>query len=82
MTGNVMDHLLSAEKRRKLPFNILFKAIIGFAAVGLMLMGSLLAFVEANRAVEQALLILALLLGALIGMYGAVRAARDASTER
>jgi hypothetical protein len=83
MTGNVMAHLFASERRRwQVPFTVFFKAVIGFAALGLISAGAALSFVHIGAAVELAIQISALLIGAILGGYGAVRAARDASTKR
>lgn len=80
MTGNVMAQF--SPNPRHVPFDLLFKSVFGFAVLGLVLIGAILAFVPTSASVGLTFQILATLAGAAIGGYGALRATKDASSDR
>jgi hypothetical protein len=79
MTGNLMAQF--GATRKHVPFKLLFKSVIGFAVLGLVVVGAILAFVRLSAPVELTFQILAVVVGAAIGAYGAWRAAGDASSK-
>ena len=78
MSGSIMAQIGD----RHVPFDVMFKAVIGCAVAGILVVGAPLAFVDAGAHVEFALQVIAGLGGAILGAYVTTRAARNASPQR
>lgn len=70
-----------SSNRHRVPFDLLFKSVFGFAVLGLVSIGTVLAFVPMSASAKLTFQILATIVGAAIGGYGALRASRDASSD-
>ena len=80
MTGNILAQFSAG--LGQVPFNVLFKAVVGYALVGILLVGSVFILVDDTVAarIMLPLQVLAALAGAMVGAIAAWRSGKDAST--